>query len=113
MATWNKATLANKTLEYIGVKPAGQAASGEHVNLVQEFIDSAYDSFQEQGIAPYSIEAIPEWAQIPWMKYLAVEVGPRFGKPYPDTFQEKSIREMTMVVFGGPRGALPTRSEDF
>ena len=113
MATRTKAQLANDILEWMGVKPAGQSVSGEHSNFVQRVIDSVYDQLQDPGLAPYGLSAIPEWAQLPMIKYVAVEVGPRFGKPYPEQQKVTAKQEMAAAVFGGPRPTLPTKSKDY
>jgi hypothetical protein len=113
VATWTKNKLANMTLEFIGVKPAGQSISGEHVNFVKEAIDSVYDRFQDQDLAPYGVDAIPEWAQWPFVKYMAFEVGPRYGRVYPETLRDSAERDMAKSRFGGPRGELPIKSKDY
>lgn len=113
MATWTKSDLADRVLEYIGVKPAGQPAFAEHSILVQGAFDSVYDRGKDSGTSPYNPEAIPEWAQWPLVRYLAFEVGPRFGKMYPVEMRNDAKQEMAASIFGGPRGALPTKSKDY
>lgn len=113
MAVWSKATLANKVLEYIGVKPIGQSAPSDYSNYVQGVYESVYDRLQDSDLAPYAIGSVPDWAKQPLVEYLAVKVGPRFGKPYPDAMREAAIREMAASRYGGPKSALPIKSQSF
>lgn len=113
MAAITKAQLATKVLEHLSVVPLGQAASPEHHNYVKVAIDSVYDQLQDSGLAPYGLSAIPDWAQLPMMKYVAVEVGPHFGKAMPEGVKHLAKQEMSASVFGGPRGALPAKSTGY
>lgn len=112
MANWTKAELANNALEYMGVKAAGQSVSGEHSNYVQKVIDSLWKQYRPTGLMQYATSAIPDWSHMPWMKLLAFEVGPRFGRPYPESYKNNAIREMAAYVFGGPKSHLPIESEE-
>lgn len=113
MAVWSKATLANKTLEWMGVKPIGQAVSGEHSTFVQEAYESLYDDLQDSDLAPFAIGAVEDWAKWGLVYILAVRVGPRFGKPYPESLEQKGIALLAKGRFGGPRGENPIQSESF
>lgn len=100
MATWTKAQLATKVLEYLGVVPAGQSASSEDSTLVQSVIDSVVDQLDSAELVPFSITAIPTWAQWPLVKYVAVEVGPAFGKPMPEQLKMLARRDMERAAAG-------------
>lgn len=102
MATWTKAELAQKVLEYVGVVPAGQSASSEDSTLAEGVIDSVHaqlDSHDHSKV-PFATSAIPEWAQQPMVKYVAVEVGPYFGKPYPEQHKATALRELEAAGAG-------------
>jgi hypothetical protein len=47
------------------------------------------------------------------MKYVEVEVGPRFGKNYSLEQKNDAVRSMAASRFGGPKGNLPTPSKDY
>jgi hypothetical protein len=111
--SWTKAQLSAKVLEYLGVKPAGQAASAHDLNLVSDVVDSVYDQLQDSDLAPYGIAEIPAWAQQPMVKYVAVEAGPYFGKVYPEDAKSLAVKEMARSRFGGPKSTLPTSTKDY
>ena len=94
MATWTKAELAAKVLEYVGVVPAGQSAAAEDSTLVESVIDSVHDQLDSEQLVPFATSAIPTWAQWPLVKYLAVEVGPAFGKPFPEQLKMRARQEL-------------------
>jgi hypothetical protein len=79
MADWTKAMLSSNVLQYLGVTPAGQAASSEDDTLCQSVIDSVHEQLEKLGLAPFATSAIPEWAQWPLVKYVAMETAPAFG----------------------------------
>lgn len=79
MASWVKATLSEKVLEYIGQKPAGQAAAPEDDSLCQSVIDSVFSQLDKTGLVLFASSAIPEWAQWPLVKYVSAEIAPSFG----------------------------------
>lgn len=79
MANWVKADLSTKVLEYLGQKPAGQAATAEDDTLCQQVIDSVFAQLDKLGLVLFASSAIPEWAQWPLTKYIAAEIGPSFG----------------------------------
>lgn len=81
MANLTKAQLANRILEKLGVKAAGQATRSEYTTLVQEKIDAVHDRLRGVGLAPYATSAIPEWAQGPLQDLALAESAPFFGKP--------------------------------
>ena len=63
MATKTKADLAEDILRHLGVLAVGQSASAEDGTLTEEAIDSVYKRVYRDGLAPYPLTAIPEWAQ--------------------------------------------------
>jgi len=94
VATWAKTDLAEKALIYLGVKAAGQSVSADDDALVQTVIDSVYAQARTYGIAPFQLSAIPEWAQWPLMKWVAVESGPAFGKMLPFDIREDAVKTL-------------------
>jgi len=117
MATWTQSNWADKSLEYLGVKGAGQSASSEDGNIASEAALSVYKQLRKVGLCPFAITAIPEWAQLPLKKYLAAELCGEFGvsgqrKAELMQDQARAMRELQTQVAGYVH-PLPTRSEYF
>lgn len=117
MANWVKADLSAKVLEYIGQKPAAQAASSEDDILCQAVIDSVFSQLDKLGLVTFASSAIPEWAQWPLVKYVAAEVGPSFGvtgQPLAELEmgQAKARRELQEQT-AGQRQHTPGKAEYF
>lgn len=74
MANWTKTSLINGSLEAVGAKPAGQAASAEDQATAEAVIDSVFDQLRYIGLVSFSVEAIPEYAQQPLKKIMAYEL---------------------------------------
>lgn len=64
MATWTKAQTASRALEAARILAAGEAASAEDQARAEEIVQSVYEMLRDRGYAPFSVEAIPEWAQL-------------------------------------------------
>jgi len=79
MATLTKSELADRILEHIGVKAAGQGALAEDSNAIQEAIDSAHARLRREGKVKFVTSLIPEWAWTPLRDYVAAEVASMFG----------------------------------
>jgi hypothetical protein len=94
VATWTKTELAEKALTYLGVHQVGQSVSANDDALVQAIIDSVYAQARTFGIAPFQLSAIPEWAQWPLTKWVAVESGPAFGKLLPFDIRDDAIKAL-------------------
>lgn len=79
MANWTDTDLANKTLEHLSVKAAGNSASSEDLNLVTEEWLGLYSRLNLKGYIIFDYNAIPEWAQGPLKKILSEEIATHFG----------------------------------
>lgn len=79
MANLTKAQLRNRVLQHLGVLAAGQSATAEDADLVDEAIDAAWAKLRKFGLMPFATSAIPEWAQQGLRDYVAAEVSPSFG----------------------------------
>lgn len=112
MATWDKSELGEQALKYLGVKAAGQSVSAEDAADVALAIDSIYAQVRTFGIAPFSVDEIPEWAQWPLMKWVAVEVGPLFGKLLPFDIRNDAERQLRAQM-QGEKPAMPARAKHF
>lgn len=79
MADLTKAQFRDRVLEHMGILAAGQSASAEDAEIVEEAIDSAHDQLRKFGLAPFATSAIPAWAQPGLRSYVCDLVGPTFG----------------------------------
>ena len=79
MATWNKVVLRERILQHLGVVGAGQVPSSEDAEIVNEAIDISFAKLRKMNVAPFFIEAIPEWAQDSMRDYVAYMVAGTFG----------------------------------
>lgn len=102
MADWTKATLADRALEVMGVLASGQTANTEDSTRVEEIADSVYGRLRSEGLAPFALDTIPPWAQIPLRDIVALEAAPLFGI----TGQKKAD-----TVFNANRGNLELRKQ--
>lgn len=100
MATWTKSELAENALIYLGVKAAGQSVSADDDALVQKIIDSVYAQGRTFGILPFQLDEIPEWAQWPLAKWVAVESGPAFGKLLPFDIRDDALKQLRAQMQG-------------
>jgi len=117
MADWTKTQLADKTLEYLGVKAAGQSASAEDNALAQEVAQSVYEQLRKTGLAPFAISAVPEWAQMQLKKIIAADLCGNFGisgQRRVEYMQDKmaGIRELA-VQCAGYKHPIPVRAKYF
>ena len=109
MATWAKTELAEAALIYLGVKAAGQSVSADDDALVTKVIDSVYAQARTYGIAPFQLATIPEWAQWPLTKWVAVEAGPAFGKLLPFTIRDDAQNDLRRQM-QGDKPAMPMKA---
>lgn len=79
MATLTRAEIADRALELIGVKVAGQAASAEDFSLAGEKADNVWAKLRKLRLAPFAISAVPEWAQTEMIALVGFECAPSFG----------------------------------
>jgi hypothetical protein len=80
MANITKADLRDMVLQHLVKLAVGQTANAADAALVETAIDSAHDRLNGEGLAPFSLDLIPAWAQIPLRDYVAIDVSPSFGK---------------------------------
>jgi hypothetical protein len=110
VATWDKSELSTGALKFLGVAAAGQSISAEDDADVQKAIDSIYAQVRTFGIAPFPLSAIPEWAQWPLMKWVAVEVGPLFGKLLPFDIRHDAEKQLRAQM-QGDRPPIPAKAK--
>jgi hypothetical protein len=79
VASLTRAEIADRALELIGVKVAGQAASAEDFTLAGEKVDAAWAKLRKLRLAPFALSAVPEWAQSELVQLVAFECAPSFG----------------------------------
>ena len=79
MADWAKTTLIRKVLIHLRVLAAGQSSRAEDSALVSDLIDSKHDELQGRGMAPFTTDAIPTWAQEPLVAIVGFAAAPKFG----------------------------------
>lgn len=79
MADLTRAEMADRALEAIGAKAAGQSASAEDANRAMEAYDVVYYSLRKDQMAPFSLSAVPEWAQGPIINLVGRELAATFG----------------------------------
>jgi hypothetical protein len=89
-------------MEFLGVKPAGQAASAEDDLKVQSIIDGIHEELKRHGLVPFETSAIPEWAQQPMTKAVAAHAGPYFGLPYNEQLYQVGYRALKTQTMGDP-----------
>lgn len=79
MAVWNKEKLRTRVLQHLNVLGAGQDASADDAEVVDEAIDAAHSELRTLGIAPFKVDEIPEYAQMPLRNYVAAKVSASFA----------------------------------
>lgn len=79
MATLTQSEMANRALEVLGVKHAGQDPSNEDSNRAQEAVLSAWYRLRKEGVAPFAVSAVPEWAQTALAHIVALDLAAVFG----------------------------------
>jgi hypothetical protein len=94
MADWTKETLATRALEYLGVVGEGQSPTGEQQKRAEEAVDSVYPQLRKRSLVPFAVSAIDEWGQLPLVKIVAAEVGPRFGFPLNPGLRADGIKDL-------------------
>ena len=80
MSTLTKAQLATWVLKHLAVLAAGESADAADSADVETAIDAVHSELRKEGLVPFATSAIPEWAQIPLRDFVALEVGPAFGR---------------------------------
>lgn len=116
MANLTKAQLADRVLEKLRVKAAGQSARAEDKSLAEQAIDSAHAELRKRGLVPFATSAIPEWAQRPLIAWVAAEISEEFGKQMGEADKEmrKSVAERRLEKHvSGYRHPIPIVAEYF
>lgn len=80
MATLTKAQLATLVLKHLNVLAAGESANAADAEDVATAIDAVHAELRKEGLVPFALTAVPEWAQLPLRDFVALEVGPQFGR---------------------------------
>ncbi len=73
------AEIADRTLEHLGIKAAGQNASAEDVLRVKEIVTSVLSKLRYENMAPFDVTAIPEYAQLAIRDISAAECANLYG----------------------------------
>jgi hypothetical protein len=101
MATWTSEELREEILLHLGVKPAGQSASAEDAETVDNAITSCIAMLRGLGLAPFPADEIPEWAWLAMRDYVSGYVGQSFGLGYTmkqgQYDAERELRRQTIV----------------
>jgi hypothetical protein len=79
MATKSRAEMIVDILENLRVLAAGQSASAEDETITGSALDSVHDDLVREGLAPYALSAVPEWAQIPLTDVVSFKLCKKFG----------------------------------
>lgn len=79
MATMTAAEMADRVLENLGIKAAGESASAEDATLAIEAVTSVRAELVRDGIAQWAADVIPEWAQLPVRDLVSFELRNAFG----------------------------------
>jgi hypothetical protein len=79
MATLTRAQVVDRALEAIGVKAAGQSSLTVDSDRAGESFDTVYYMLRKEGLAPFAISAVPEWAQSALIHMTAADIAPSYG----------------------------------
>lgn len=71
MANWTGTQLRNAVLEQLNIKARGESAEAEDAQVVDDLYASEYPGLVKLGLAQWTQNAIPDWAQHPMTLYLA------------------------------------------
>lgn len=117
MATLAKSEVADRALEAIGIKAAGQSAAAEDANRAQESVDSVYQMLRKEGLAPFAVATVPEWAQPALIHLVAFDLAATFGLSGDrlqsvSSLAQKGHSDLATQVFG-KRHPAPIKAEYF
>lgn len=79
MANLTKAEVADRAMQALGFLGAGQEASAEDSNRAQESVQTVYEMLRKEGVMPFSVEAVEEWAQSALIHIVAFDLAATFG----------------------------------
>lgn len=99
MATRTLAQMATEALAYLGLIAQGQSASAEDQLKAENATTAAYRQLRRRGLAPYASSAFPEehWDTV--TRYVAAELGPKFGKPFDPISKQLAEDEIRKQVY--------------
>jgi hypothetical protein len=61
-------------LQRLAITGAGASATAEDSTLVGEVVDSLHSRLRKEGLAPFAMSDVPEWAQVPFADIAAGEL---------------------------------------
>jgi hypothetical protein len=79
MATLTQSQMADRACEALGVKNPVDSLSAEDSNRAQEAVLSAWYRLRKEGLAPFAVSAVPEWAQTAMAHIVAQDLMAVFG----------------------------------
>ena len=80
MASIAKDALAVRVLERLSVIAAGATPADADQALVEGYIDATHSGLRApKNLVPFTLDDIPEWAQIPLCSIVAFNVTPEYG----------------------------------
>ena len=77
--TMNLHELRQKVLEHLGVVALGETLSADDAKIIDEAAYGVHAALQGRNIAPFALDDIPIWAQLPLRDAVAFEVAHTFG----------------------------------
>ena len=81
MANLSSTEIADRALEALGVKAATQDATAEDAARALESVTTVYSQLHKEGVAPFAISAVPDWAQSALIHLAALDLVPTFNSP--------------------------------
>ena len=104
--------LANRVLQQIKVLGEGQTASPEDTQVVEQKLRAVHASLRKDERVRWTINALPEAAEEPYVLMAAFLAAPSFGQPQDQTWWIWGEREITALV-STPTTGQPVRTEYF
>jgi hypothetical protein len=117
VASLDRTAMIVRVLEATGIVAAGQSANTADTTLVGELVDSAHSRLRKLGLAPFSLGAVPEWAQVPFRDYVAFDAAGSYGvggERLADLAQRRQLAERDLGrQTSGYRHNLPIKGSYF
>lgn len=104
--------LANRVLKKIRVLGTGQVADAEDLQVAKQALKAAHASIRKDDRVRWTIQAIPEAAEEPYVLMASFLAAPEFGKPQDSNWWVWGQREITALV-NAPASGQPVRTEYF
>lgn len=79
LPTGTKEDLCNRILVHLGVVKPGEVAPTSLKSVVNDAIESDLAQLARRGLAPFTSNAIPDWAMTPLRDYISLHVAPSLG----------------------------------